>query len=358
MNDHSQQPLQFKFHWLNDKGHPTSMMRKKGRFEGETITLEEAEIPVAAIVNSSVREKKFAIVAIAADEQEEYVTLLIQLPSKKLAESLKKEMDLARSALWAKQHQKELEEKGLGHTFRQEQCPRCTATLILSDMPQSPQLYCHFCDSLSTIDPNSDPIPQERDLRVCEECSMYTRPQKFTIFYFYFLLVIYGFSSSSTWRCPPCMRGEAWKMLFGNLLFVLGVPTAIWQLVRSYGGSSVGGPFKGLDTGNIKARKGDLAGALESYRNILENVPISAGVKYNLGMAVLAQGNLEKAAETFEIALQDCSNYVPAYSQLHHLLQQLGETEKLTELEQMWSSGTEQTESEPEEIQTDLDEQQ
>ncbi len=345
MNDLTQQTLAFKFHWLNDQGQPTSMMRKKGHFEGETVTLEEAEIPAAVIVESAVRENKMAITAIAADEQEEYVTMLIQLPSKKVAEELKKRIDLARSAAWARHHRKALEDKGLGHTFRQEQCPRCTATLILSDMPESPQLYCHFCDSLSTIDPGADPISQERDLRLCEECGMYTRPQKFTIFYFYFLLVVYGFSSRSTWRCPPCMRGEAWKMLFGNLIFVLGVPTAIWQLARSYGGSSVGGPFKGLDTGNIKARKGDLAGALESYRTILGKVPVSAGVKYNLGMALLAQGNKEKAADSFELALQDCTNYVPAYGQLCHLLQELGETERLKELAQMWAT---ETEEEPE----------
>ncbi len=338
MNDHSQQPLKFKFHWLNEEGQATSMMRKKGEFDGETITLEDTEIPAEVIVESVVRENRMAISVIAANEKEEFITVLIQLPSKKFAESLKKKIDLARSEAWARLHQEELEEKGLGHTFRQEQCPRCTATIILSDMPQSPQLYCHFCDSLTTIDPESDPIPQERDLRVCEECGMYTKPQKFTIFCFYFLVVFYGFSSNSTWRCPPCMRGEAWKMLFGNFFFVLGVPTAIWQLIRSYGGSSVGGKFKGLDTGNIKARKGDLAGALESYRNILGNVPVSAGVKYNLGMALLAQEKEENAESTFELALQDCSNYVPAYGQLRYLLQERGETERLNELEQMWST--------------------
>jgi len=30
------------------------------------------------------------------------------------------------------------------------------------------------------------------------------------------------------------MRGEAWKMFFGNLIFLLGVPVARIQLFRSY----------------------------------------------------------------------------------------------------------------------------
>ena len=126
-------------------------------------------------------------------------------------------------------------------------------------------------------------------------------------------------------------------MLFGNLFFLIGVPVAIVQLARSYGGSSVGGLYKGLDSGNIAARKGNLAKAVESYRNILGQVPTSAGIKYNLGVALLAQQNNEKAAASFEKALEDCSNYVPAYHQLKYLYDQNGETQKLQKLEQMWS---------------------
>jgi tetratricopeptide (TPR) repeat protein len=142
------------------------------------------------------------------------------------------------------------------------------------------------------------------------------------------------------------MRGDAWKMLFGNLLFVIGVPVAIVQLIRSYGGASVGGLYKGLDSGNIAARKGDLVKAVESYRNILSQVPTSAGVKYNLGMALLAQRNQDKAAASFEKSLEDCSNYVPAYGQLRMLYQQAGETQKLKKLEEMWSSPQEEGNSE------------
>ena len=338
MCDDLDELMEFKFHWLNDNGQATSVFRKKGSFDGDILILEEEEIPAEVIIDSACRDNRIALTVLTADEEEQFTTLLIQLSSKHEVERLKKSLDVTRSAFWAKQHHKELTEKGLGGTFRSDVCPECHATLILSNMPVTPQLYCHYCDSLSTVDPHEEPIPLEQDLRICEECGMYTRPQKFTIFYFYFLVVVYGFWSNPTWRCPPCMRGEAWKMFFGNLIFVLGVPVAIMQLIRSYGGSSVGGVFKGLDAGNIKARKGDLIGAVENYRTILGNVPVSAGVKYNIGMALLEQGNLEKAADTFEMALKDCTNYVPAYGQLLHLLEQLDETDRLKELKSMWDS--------------------
>ena len=126
-------------------------------------------------------------------------------------------------------------------------------------------------------------------------------------------------------------------MLLGNFLFILGLPVAIAQLVRCYGSDVVAGPFKGLDTGNLLAKKGDPVGALRLYRGILERVPHSAGVKYNLGMALLTQGDKQRAAEAFELALVDCSNYVPAYQRLKALYLELGQAEELAELERIWS---------------------
>ncbi len=348
MTDSAIPVFSFKFHWLNEQGVATTMFAKKASFDGKMLVLDETTIPVAAILQSVVRDNRLVLVIFTGVEENPVTHLLLQPSSIKVTNDLKARLDIARSDVWAKQHQEELEKKGLGHTYRGEECPVCTATLILTDMPKSPQLYCHFCDSLSTIDPLNDPIKNEKDFKICEECGMYSKPQKFTIFYFYFLLVVYGWWSKATWRCPACMRGEAWKMLFGNLIFVLGVPTAIIQLIRAYGSDAVSGTFKGLNSGNLKARKGDVVGALKNYRAILDRVPYSAGVKYNLGSALLRQGDQQRAADTFELALEDCSNYAPAYQQLKVLYPQLGETVRLKELDKMWSSGAEEENKEEE----------
>ena len=125
-------------------------------------------------------------------------------------------------------------------------------------------------------------------------------------------------------------------MLFGNLLFVIGVPVAIVQLCRSYGGAIGIGPFAGLDTANINAQKGKVIPALNGYRAILDQVPHAAGVKYNLGLALMKQNEVERAAETFRLALDDCSNYAPAFHYLAECYQQLGETDQLAELNRIW----------------------
>ena len=337
MNVSDSHHFEFKFHWLNEQGSQTTMFAKKGSFDGDTLILEKTEIPAVAIANSIVRENRMVISVMTGDEANPVAHLLFQPASKKVTDELKAQLDVARSGVWARHHREQLEKKGLGHTYRDEECPICQATIVLTDMKESPQLYCHFCDSLITIDSSEQPVKKEESFKICEECGMYSRPQKFTIFYFYFLLVVYGWWSKATWRCPACMRGEAWKMFFGNLLFVLGVPVAVVQLYRSYTGDAIGGTFKGLDTGNIRAKNGNVSGALEQYRQILDRVPYSAGVKYNLGMALLLQGDHERAAQTFELALEDCSNYVPAAGQLRMLYEKLGEAEKLKALNRVWS---------------------
>ena len=98
------------------------------------------------------------------------------------------------------------------------------------------------------------------------------------------------------------------------------------------------GPFQGLDTGNIKARNGDLSGALGQYRAILEQVPHCAGVKYNLGLALRKQHQPEQAADSFRIALEDCANYTPAYSQLKILYRQLEMVTELDQLQSQWDA--------------------
>ncbi|HUG92541.1 MAG TPA: tetratricopeptide repeat protein [Planctomycetaceae bacterium] len=336
--------LQFKFQWLNADGQPQGVFRKKGRFDGEALVLDDVQVPAAVIANVQQREGRMIVSAFGGDGNMAHLAFALSAAD---AQRLKAALDIARSAAWAEWHKQSLETKGRGHTYRDDRCPHCGATILLSSMPRSAQLYCHFCNTLSTVHPPQDAVPGEERLRLCDDCGMFSQPRKFTIFYFYMLIVVYGWNSRTTWRCPACMRGDAWKMLFGNLPFVLGVPVALTQLSRSYAGNVVGGAFNGLDRANLKARKGDLRGALDGYRRILERVPHSAGVKYNLGLALAKQGDTARAAETFQLALDDCSNYVPAYQMLSRCCEELGDTARLAELKAMWEDGGDEAEEEP-----------
>lgn len=325
--------LNFKFYWVNDKGANTSILAKKGVLDVDTLTLEDATIPIAAIASADVRGQY--LVLSVAQKTGEPANLLV---STSKAGRIKEELGRLRSAIWAEMHRKELEDSGAGRTFHKQTCPACGAVLDLTGMADTPQVSCQFCHTISTLrTADGSPVTEiERGYRLCDECGMYSSPRQFTIFYFYFLLVVYGWRSRITWRCPGCMRGEAWRMFFGNLIFVLGVPVALVQLFRSYGGTSLGGLYPGLDGANLRARRGDLTGAIEAYQKILTRRPISAGVKHNLGLAFLRQQRSEEAAKMFEFALADCANYQPAAAALANCYEQLGESEKLAELKARW----------------------
>src|SRR5690606_20903433 len=132
--------------------------------------------------------------------------------------------------------------------------------------------------------------------------------------------------------------------LAGNLIFVLGVPTALMQPYRSYGGAARGAISPGLAASNLRAQPGDRSGAIASYQSTLSCRPTPAGVKHNLGLAFLQKEQYEQAARMFEFALADCSNYQPSAGLLAGCYDRLGEEEKLAELKRVW-----QVEDPPEE---------
>ncbi len=326
------QDLQFKFKFLNEQGQEQGFFSKKGRFDGEVLYLDTSGIPVAAIVHLDNRENR--VVLVVAQKQGEPATLMFAVNSGNTLE-LKAAVGKARSAIWAAAHKEQLNAKGRGHEFNAVDCPHCAATIDLTGHRKSPQVNCSFCNCISNL---SSPKKEETTYGLCDECGMYSKPRRFTIFYFYFLLVVYGWSSRSTYRCPACMRGDAWKMLFGNLIFVLGVPVAIVQLIRAYGGADLSAMYRGLDSANIKARKGNLEGAIGEYRKILEQHPHAAGIKYNIGLAFTNQNQLDAAAKTLEAALNDCCNYRPAASLLAHCYEKLGREQQLANLKLEWGN--------------------
>lgn len=180
-------PLSFKFHWLNDKGQQTGFLRKNGSFDGTTLVLDDVHIPAAVIMHVETRDNRMVFSAMT--QSGEPATFLL-MPTN--TRQLKAALDVSRSSMWAEMHREELRQKGQDHAYRSEECPDCGATLILSDMPESPQLYCRFCHALSTVDDDIEPPPGEHELRLCDECGMFSKPRRFTIFYFYFLLFVYG----------------------------------------------------------------------------------------------------------------------------------------------------------------------
>lgn len=324
--------IRFYFKWVDQQGNE-EWKRRPGAFDGETLKLDNVEIPVLALVQVVIRGSRMAF-SVALQDQPAAL-LVVGILSNSIPAKLKKALDLARSRVWADARREQLEAEGRGHEFRAWTCPHCEGTVDLTSMEETPQVYCRLCDSISTLAAEEALLRSERQFRLCDECGMYSKPRKFTIFYFF----LYAAFHKETWRCPACMRGDAWKMLAGNSIFLLGVPVALAQLYRSYGGTDRGSIYPNLDRANLKARGGKLEDAIADYRQILDEHVAAAGVMHNIGLAFLKQDDTVNAARTFELALRDCSNYQPAASALANCYEKLGETVKLAELKTRWGVG-------------------
>jgi len=316
------------------------MFALTGSFDGQNLTLDEEVFPIRLIVGVGTYDHVMSLVISNEDDTERDTRSIVFKGES--PDAVRRAIDGSRSSFEVAEEQKRLIEEGQGSSFRSEVCPHCTASISLSKFADSPQCYCHYCETLFTIrsqhgarELESITLVQseEPNYRMCEECGMYSFPRKFSKFYFVFLLYFMHIVSEKTVRCPGCMRWEAWKMLVGNIFGLLGLPVAITQLVRSYRGRVEKGPLKGLDDANILANRGKIDRALDRYDELMDNLPINAGIKYNIGSGLLTKGDVPHAEAMFLLSLEDCSNFAPSLSGLLFCYQALEKNEQRAQLE-------------------------
>ena len=323
-----------------DQGNVTGgMFSLVGSIDDKQLTLDEESWPVKSIVGT---ECDAPTLSLLIEEDDNWKDFSIAVGGND-AETVKQAIDAARSKHIVAQEQVRLIQEGQGDSFRSEVCPHCGASTSLSRFPDSPQCFCNYCETLFTIGQNQttfhvdsetlDPALEPK-YRICEHCEMYSYPKKFRIFYFVFLLYFMHFASEKTVRCPACMRWEAWKMLMANIFGLLGLPTAITQLSRSYRSRVEKGPLRGLDDANILANRGKIDRALDRYDLLMDNVPINAGIKYNIAAGLMKKDDLTRKRcfccrwRTVRITSRRSSG-------LHDCYQHLGKTRELKELDRM-----------------------
>ena len=331
--------LRFRFHYLDDRGNETGLMSKAGHFDGETLWLDRAMLPVQHIVKTQRRHDRLILhldkEAPAGGFAEHLAFDVTSGPIDALHASLN---EIA-SATRARGRRRRLEADGSGDAFRSTECPHCRATIDLTGFDETPQVYCDYCDTVYAAD-GSGPA-EERDYSLCDQTRLYARSLGFME------LFVPWFDGKKPWRarrvhaCQAAFKNTAYKMLLFNLPLMVGVPTALLQLVRVYKGAGRSGPaFRGLARANFRALGGRTAQATAGYRRVAERLGTAAGVKYNEGLALGQAEYFAEAAVAFNEALDDCANYRPAAELLGLALQRLGDTDALAELHRRWRVGS------------------
>jgi hypothetical protein len=305
----------FKFQWCVG-GAPTGIFRVKASIVDDALVLGGSRIPWAAVVDTTTRDERLLLVidpqAATLDEGgrrslSEGCAWVIA-PSGVKALDLERAIDRKASRAEIERTKKKLEAEGRLSEFRTITCPRCDSIVNLSAFSETRHVFCRFCDTLFVGRTRN--VVTDHNHRICSECNLFDHVQSYTEFYFYFLLVVYGFSYKRRHLCAGCAGRLFWKVLLINTIFVLGIPPAVWMKVKSMSGKTP--TMKLLAAANVKNRKGDVAGADALYAQVFKAMPDHPGVLLNQAQAHFISGDADGGARALRKSLDSCSNYHPS----------------------------------------------
>jgi hypothetical protein len=312
--------LDFKFSYVN----AFTLFRQNGRASTTGIDLQGVEIPYTHVTETSTRDNRF-VLALAPSTPldpkmkkrlQENRFLVLQLAKDK-AQALKKHIDRYGSAIWARNHQQQLGNAGKGNLFCTVVCPHCGATIDLSELERTTYVYCPYCASITNY---SQQIVSNSDTYdVCDECNMYDRVRGYTVFHFYFLLVVYGYSVKRRFVCDTCATSLAQRALLLNLIFILGIPSAIYMWIKAQTGRDP--YFKDLAKANKLARKGKYQEADEIYERLFSLYPEHPGLLMNKALGHLHGKDGNGGVAFLTRSLKACANYIPSIQFIQRMRQ-------------------------------------
>ncbi|MDP2341621.1 MAG: hypothetical protein Q8O67_11740 [Deltaproteobacteria bacterium] len=304
----------FKFRYCRG-GQPAGIFASKACVADDGLRLGESRIAWEFIADTTTRDDRLLlVVSPGADLDKDAAKSLVDGCALVLAPNGVKALDLERaidrraSRAEIDRTKKKLEAEGRLSEFRSINCPHCDATVNLSAFPETRHVFCRFCDTLFVG--RTRTVVTDDHHRICSECNLFDHVQGYTEFYFYFLLVVYGFSYKRRHLCAGCAGRLFWKVLLINTIFVLGIPPAVWMKVKSMSGKSA--TMKSLAAANVKNRRGDVAAADALYAEVLKGMPEHPGVLHNQAHAHFKAGDADGGARALRKSLDSCSNYNPS----------------------------------------------
>jgi hypothetical protein len=325
--------LLFKFRFVQG-GQAKGLRTKAASASSDALVLDGEPIRYEDIVDTTSQDKRL-ILALASTVQlgqktakacQEGGVLALEVQGVQ-ARDLERTIDRRASALAAQRHKREMAAAGEESRYRVMTCPHCGATIDLSDFERTRYVYCRYCESI--LDQGGSIVSAGDAYRVCNECQMFGRVRGYTVFYFYFLLVVYGFSYSGRYLCDTCAVRTAQRALLLNLIFLLGIPSSIYMWVKALTGHEP--EMKELPKANALARKGKAKEAEAIYMRLLQRLPEHPGLLANQGIGYLNAGD-SQGVECLKRSLRACSNYQPAM-QLLLRLQRMAEASKASSVQ-------------------------
>lgn len=317
--------LNFIFRYINESGKTKGWLTVPGSVNEKEIVLKKQLLKYDAILESHCRDRRLILTIDPRKVNNPKISkhligensLVLEI-HKAQAKKLKLFIDRVRSRQMAKKHRAKLTFQGDSREFRSVTCPECGSTIDLSLLNKTTYVYCQFCETVF-------PEQEKRKIlgvkyRLCDECNWFDRVQGYTEFYFYFLLLIYGFSWKRRYLCDSCVNQVFWKMLLINFIFILGIVPAIWMKIKSLIGRDMN--LKELAKANNLYKNGQYPQANIIYSRLYKHYPKHPGLLLNQSFGNLYRDDMQLAQSLLENSLANCSNYTPAIRVLNSLQEQ------------------------------------
>jgi tetratricopeptide (TPR) repeat protein len=313
--------LPFRFRYVKD-GQARGLWPKTASASSDALVLDGEPIQYEDIVDTTSYDKRL-VLAMASTVQlgqktakacQEGGVLALEVKGVE-ARDLERTIDRRASALAAQRHKRELAAAFEGSRYRVMTCPHCEATIDLSNLEPTRYVYCRYCKSI--LEQGGSILSVGDIYRVCTECQMFGRVRGYTVFYFYFLLIVYGYSLRRRHLCDTCAVRTAQRALLLNFIFLLGIPPSIYMWVRALSGHEP--EMKDLHKANALARKGKAEEAEAIYGRLQQRLGDYPGLLLNQGIGYLQAGDGRQGIEYLNRALRACSNYQPAMQRLLRL---------------------------------------
>ena len=319
----AQNEVKFKFRFVRDQK-PVGLFAKKARATDQTLLLDQEPVAYADILDSTRRDRRVAFTLAPTAELGEKTrkalqgenTLVLEV-SQIEAKDLERHIDRASSAIHAERRRQEFIQAGKENLFQSATCLNCQATIDLSDFNRTTYIYCRFCESILKY--SGEVITPGDSYRPCDECGMFDRVRGYTVFNFYFLIVAYGFSYRRTHVCDNCAVRLAKRALLTNLIFIVGVPSAVYMWIKAITGRE--SSLRTLAKANALARKGKFKEADEIYVQFAGPYPEHPALLRNRSLGHLYGNSLNVAASLLSRSLKSCTNYLPSLELARRLKQ-------------------------------------
>jgi hypothetical protein len=319
----SKPQLQFKFRYVRD-GQARGLRAKSGTASADRLELDGEPIRYEDIHDTTCRDRRLVVAlapaaplgakAAKARQEERFLVLEVQ---KVDVQELERHIDRHSSEAAAERHRQQLVAAGDESLFRAVLCPHCGATIDLSGFNRTRYVHCRFCGSL--LDKGERVVALGEGYQTCGECQMFGRVRGYTVFYFYFLLVVYGFSYGRRYLCDVCAVRQARRALLLNFVFLLGIPSSVYMWIKAVTGHEP--ELKELPKANALAQKGKYQQADPIYDRLLMRHAEHPGLLFNQSVGHLRGGQLQQAIDYLNRSLRSCSNYLPAMQTVHGMQQ-------------------------------------